>query len=383
MSIVSASMKSFVVGFAAILAAFAGFLAASGIALAADAEDTYEVSTFAEGLDHPWGLAFLPNGDMLVTERPGRLRLIRDGVVEPTPISGVPDVYGVNQGGLLEVALDPNFATNNTIYLSYAHGTRNDNTTRLAKAVFDGAALSDVTVIFESTPSRRTSAHYGGRIAFLPDGTLLLTLGDGFDYREQAQVLSNHLGKIVRLQTDGATPAGNPFVDNEDAKPEIFSYGHRNVQGIVYDPQSGEVYAHEHGPRGGDELNLVEPGKNYGWPIATYGLDYSGARISPFQEMEGTEQPLTYWVPSIAPSGLAVYYGDKFPAWEGDLFVSALVPGDVRRLDMVDGQVASQETLFAELEERIRHVVTGPDGYLYLLTDNSKGRILKVTPKEN
>ncbi len=376
MTVVTAAiayLRNVAIGFAAVGLAWTLPAAANAVT----------VDTVVGGLDHPWGIAFLPNGDMLVTERVGRLRVIRNGALVEAPITGVPEVYGVNQGGLSGIALDPDFATNNTIYLSYAHGTTRANTTRLAKATYDGAALSDVEVIFESNPTRRTSAHYGGRMAFLPDGSLLLTLGDGFDYREQAQVLSNHLGKIVRLNTDGSSPAGNPFIDDEDAMPEIFSYGHRNVQGIVYDARNDRIYAHEHGPAGGDELNLIEPGLNYGWPVATYGLDYSGARISPYTEMEGTEQPLTYWVPSIAPSGLTIYYGDKFPDWQGDLFVAALVPGDVRRLDMVDGNVASEETLFADLGERIRHVAVGPDGYLYLLTDNPEGRVLKVSPATN
>ncbi len=345
------------------------------------ADEVYEVSTVAEGLDHPWSIAFLPNGDMLVTERPGRLRVIRNGSLMPDPIGGVPNVYGVNQGGLLEVALDPDFASTRTIFISYAHGTPNANTTRLARATFDGVTLTDLQVIFEAGPMRQTSAHYGGRMAFLPDGTLLLTLGDGFDYREQAQVLSNHLGKVVRLNKDGSVPDDNPFVGAGDAAPEVWSYGHRNVQGIVYDAATNRVYTNEHGPQGGDELNLTEKGKNYGWPVATYGLDYSGARISPYTEREGTEQPLTYWVPSIAPSGMAIYNGDKFPQWQGDLFVSALVPGDVRRIDVQEFGLGLEETLFAELEERIRQIAAGPDGYLYLLTDNPEGRVLKVTPK--
>ena len=345
------------------------------------ADEVYEVSTVAEGLDHPWSIAFLPNGDMLVTERPGRLRVIRNGSLMPDPVGGVPNVYGVNQGGLLEVALDPDFAATGTVFISYAHGTPDANTTRLARATFDGVTLTDLQVIFEAGPMRQTSAHYGGRIAFLPDGTLLLTLGDGFDYREQAQVLSNHLGKVVRLNKDGSVPSDNPFVGSGDAAPENWSYGHRNVQGIVYDAENDRVYTNEHGPRGGDELNLTEKGKNYGWPVATYGLDYSGARISPYTEREGTEQPLTYWVPSIAPSGMAIYYGDKFPQWNGDLFVSALVPGDVRRIDVQEFGLGLEETLFAELEERIRHIAVGPDGYLYLLTDSTEGRVLRVTPK--
>ncbi len=345
------------------------------------ADEVYEVSTVVEGLDHPWSIAFLPNGDMLVTERPGRLRVIRNGSLMPDPIGGVPNVYGVNQGGLLEVALDPDFASTRTIFISYAHGTPNANTTRLARATFDGVTLTDLQVIFEAGPMRQTSAHYGGRMAFLPDGTLLLTLGDGFDYREQAQVLGNHLGKVVRLNKDGSVPDDNPFVGAGDAAPEVWSYGHRNVQGIVYDAATNRVYTNEHGPQGGDELNLTEKGKNYGWPVATYGLDYTGARISPYTEREGTEQPLTYWVPSIAPSGMAIYNGDKFPQWQGDLFVSALVPGDVRRIDVQEFGLGLEETLFAELEERIRQIAAGPDGYLYLLTDNPEGRVLKVTPK--
>ncbi len=359
---------------------------------AADAPSAaYTITPIAGGLDHPWSIAFLPGGDMLVTERPGRLRIIRDGKLLPDPVPGVPDVYVKSQAGLFDVVLHPDFANNQTIYLTYASGTAGANATTVARARLEGNALLDVKVIFKAAPSKDTAVHFGGRMVFLADGTFLLTLGDGFDYREEAQNLMSDFGKIVRLNEDGSIPQDNPFASRTDARPEIWTYGHRNVQAIVRDALTGRVYAHEHGPKGGDELNLIEPGKNYGWPVITYGLDYSGARISPYTEREGMEQPLVYWVPSIAPSGMTLYTGDKFPRWQGDLFVSALAGKQVRRIDLDDGRVAGEEPLFTELGARIRDVREGPDGALYLLTESNKvmgyfdgdepGAVLRVDPK--
>lgn len=364
----------------AILAGATAFTLAAGAYAVGTPSAAYQITTVAEGLDHPWSIAFLPDGAMLVTERAGQLRVIRDGNLEAEPVAGVPETYVAGQGGLFDVVLHPRFAANGLIYLSYANGTPGANTTRVARARFDGSALQDLEVIFDTSPTKDTAVHYGGRMAFLPDGTLLLTLGDGFDYREQAQVLSNHLGTIVRINDDGTVPPDNPFVGRDDVKPEIWTYGHRSVQGIVIDRATGRVYSHEHGPRGGDELNLIEPGKNYGWPVITYGVDYSGAIISPFTEKEGMEQPLIDWTPSIAPAGLEIYTGSKFPAWTGDLFAAALAFKEVRRVDMENGAVAGQETLFKELDERIRDVRQSPDGSLYLLTDSPEGRVLRVDP---
>tara|TARA_R110000824_G_scaffold386283_5_gene581056 strand:- start:18911 stop:20086 length:1176 start_codon:yes stop_codon:yes gene_type:complete len=340
----------------------------------------YQIVPVVEGLDHPWSLTFLPDGSMLIVHLNGRIVLVKDGALSPDPVAGVPPVFFRSQGGLFDAILHPEFETNRLIYLSYAHGDGDANATRVARARFDGASLHDVEVIFEATPLKDTPVHYGGRLLFLPDGTLLITTGDGFDYREKAQMLDNHLGKIVRINDDGSVPADNPFVDRDGALPQIWSYGHRNVQGILYDTQSGRVYAHEHGAQGGDEINVIEPGKNYGWPVITHGIDYSGARVSPFVEYDGMEQPLLHWTPSIAPAGFTLYRGDKFPQWQGDLFVGALAAQHVRRVHLVDGNVDAQEELFGELGQRIREVRTGPDGYLYLLTDKENGSLLRVEP---
>ncbi len=341
----------------------------------------YTVETVADGLNFPWTIEFLPGGDLLVTERDGPIRIIRDGRLEPTPLAGVPETFVRSQGGMLDLRLHPNFAETQLVYLSYSHGTREANALRVARARLEGDTLQDFDVIFTAAPLKDTPIHYGGRLTFLPDGTLLITVGDGFLYREQAQVLDNHLGKTVRLHDDGSVPADNPFVDTPGARPEIWTSGHRNPQGLLFDAGTGRVYLHEHGPMGGDELNILEPGKNYGWPIATYGLDYTGARVSPYQEWPGTELPLVYWVPSIAPGGIALYTGEAFPEWQGDLFVSALAEQTVRRLDMQDGRVMGQEVMFSDLGERIREVRAGPDGFLYLLTDNADGRVLLIRPQ--
>ena len=356
-----------------------GTLAISAPALAQD----YRIETVTAGLEHPWSLAFLPDGRMLVTERVGRLRIIaRDGSLDPEPVAGVPEAFVAAQAGLMEVLPDPDFASNQWLYLSYAYGTEQANNTRLARGRLVDGRLQDVEVLFSALPAKAGAAHYGGRMAFLPDQTLVLTLGDGFDWREQAQNPANHLGKIVRLNRDGSVPADNPLVGQAGAAAEIYSLGHRNVQGIYYDARLQRLYSHEHGPRGGDELNLIEPGYNYGWPLITYGVDYTGAQISPYTELPGLQQPLLHWTPSVAPSSLTQYRGALFPEWQGDLFASTLAERSVRRIRMLHGKLAGEEILFEELEERIRDVRSGPDGALYLLTDNAQGRVLRVVPAE-
>lgn len=342
----------------------------------------YETVTVAGPLSFPWGLAFLPDGGLLVTERTGALRRIgTDGAIS-APLIGVPPVFVRGQGGLLDVALHPAFADNGLVYLSYAHGDARGNATRIARGRLTEQGLADLEVIFTAAPLKDTPQHYGGMLAFMTDGTLLVTTGDGFDYREAAQDRRSMLGKTLRINDDGSLPADNPFAA-DPAAAAVWTYGHRNPQGLVVDPRTGSVYQHEHGPRGGDELNLLLPGRNYGWPAVTFGLDYSGARVSPYRELPGFEAPLTHWTPSIAPSGLALYLGDRFPGWHGSLFVGALVNREVRRLTVADGVVTGEEALFGELGERIRNVRVGPDGYLYLLTDSAEGRVVRVQPRED
>ncbi|WP_417567026.1 PQQ-dependent sugar dehydrogenase [Marinobacter sp.] len=348
----------------------------------AQSEMNYSVETVASGLERPWSLAFLPAGGALVTERPGRLRRISDaGRLLEAPITGVPAVFNDGQAGLFEVVLSPEFSENRMIFLSYACGTRSANHLCVAKGRLEGEALEGVTEIFRATPAKYGNAHYGGRMAWLPDSTLVVTLGDGFDFRERAQDLSSHLGKIVRLNPDGIVPGDNPFFGREGVLPEIYSYGHRNVQGLLYDPVEDRLIAHEHGPRGGDEINLIKPGNNYGWPVITHGIDYTGALVSPFTEREGMEQPLLYWSPSIAPSGMTRYWGDLFPAWRGSLLVGALADRSVHRVELDGLRAKDSETLFKELNERIRDVVSGPEGAVYLLTDSPEGRVLRILPQ--
>jgi aldose sugar dehydrogenase len=341
----------------------------------------YKVTEIAKGLDHPWSMAFLPDGSMLVTERVGRLRVIKGGSLQPQAIAGVPAVHTGSQAGLFDIVLHPDFAQNSIVYLTYAAGTTAANGTQVARARLDGSALRDVQVIFKATPLKDTDNHYGGRMAFLPDGTFALTVGEGFEYREKAQDLTTDLGKIVRLNEDGSVPRDNPFVGQASVRPEIYTWGHRNSQGLVFDPQRKRLYETEHGPRGGDELNIIVARKNYGWPVITYGMDYSGAYVSPYTQRPGLEQPVIYWTPSIAPSGLAMYRGDKFPAWKGDLFVGALAFKHLRRVHLDEsGNVVDQEELLNDLHWRIRDVRAAPDGYLYVCTDEDDGRVLRLEP---
>jgi len=335
----------------------------------------------AGGLANPWSLAFLPGGDMLVTERPGRLRLIRGGKLEREPVAGAPKVAAQSQGGLLDVVPHPDFARNRLIYLSYAGSGEGGAGTEVMRAKLDGASLEEGKVIFRVEPKTGGGNHYGSRLLFAPDGTLYISTGDRFTFRDQAQNLGNHLGKIIRLKDDGTVPDDNPFKGKEGAKPEIFSYGHRNTQGLALRPGTSQIWQHEHGPRGGDEVNLLKAGANYGWPKITYGVDYSGAIISDKKEAPGMEQPVVYWVPSIAPSGMAFYDGDKFPAWKGDLFVGALGLTHLRRLHLQGDRVTEQEVLLEDLGERIRDVRNGPDGFLYIVTDSPRnGRVLRLEP---
>jgi glucose/arabinose dehydrogenase len=343
------------------------------------------VEAIAQGLEYPWALAFLPNGRMLVTERPGRMRLVtRDGKVSPS-IAGVPEVFAHGQGGLHDVALDRRYTQNNTIYFCFAEPIAGGGRSSLARAklVDEGSPrLDDIAVIFRQQGSSGSSMHFGCRIVQANDGNLFLTLGEQFTQRDQAQNLSNHLGKIVRVRPDGSAPPDNPFVQRPDASPEIWSYGHRNSQGAVLHPQTGKPWMHEHGPRGGDEINIAEAGKNYGWPVIGYGIDYSGDKIHASTHREGMEQPLKYWVPSIAPSGMTFYTGDMFPKWRGNLFIGALIAETLVRLEVSGESIGNEERLLQQLHERIRDVRQGSDGALWLVTDSSSGRILRVVPAQ-
>lgn len=343
----------------------------------------YRVETIASGLEHPWSLAFLPGGRMLVTERPGRLRVIEPGPggrpqLRPEPVTGVPPVLARAQAGLFDVLVDPGFEANGRVLLSFAHGTPEANHLRVVRARLDGMQLLELQAIFTSQPAKTDTQHFGGRMGWLSDGTLLIGMGDGNLDRTDAQRLHTHLGKMLRIEPDGRVPKDNPFVGRPDARPEIYSYGHRNPQGLAV--VNGVPYGHEHGARGGDELNRIEPGANYGWPITTGGIDYTYARITPFRSLPGVQPPLTEWTPSIAPAGLTWYDGALFPAWRGSLFVAALKERSVRRVPMVNGLPGQQSVLFQELGERIRDVRAGPEGAIYLLTDSPNGRVLRVVP---
>jgi glucose/arabinose dehydrogenase len=333
----------------------------------------YRLETWAGGLDLPWSIAFLPDGSALVTELGGKLLHIDPSGAPAVPVENIPPVYFAGQGGLFDVVLHPRFAENQLVYFSFAEGSKKDNGTAVFRGRLNGNVLEDTQVIFRNFSRKDTPVHYGGRMAFLADGSLLLTTGDGFDYREAAQDIDSGLGKVLRMNDDGTPARGNPF----PGSPYVYSYGHRNPQGLAVS-RSGTIWLHEHGPRGGDELNRIEPGVNYGWPAITYGLDYSGAVISPYTEWEGMAQPEHYWVPSIAPSGLAIYEADLFPEWRGDLFVGALVNHEVRRLDFSGDKLVGEEPVFSEIAARIRDVRTGPEGALYILTPD---RVVRVVPE--
>jgi glucose/arabinose dehydrogenase len=342
-----------------------------------------ELRSVASGLEHPWGLAFLPDGRTLVTERPGRIRIVTpQGRLSP-PLGDVPRVWASGQGGLLDIALDRGFAQNAMLYICYAERADNGGRTAVARATLvDGAApkLEAVKVIFRQDGPLSSGNHYGCRIVQAPDGNLFVTLGEHFSHRDQAQNLANHLGKLIRITPDGAAPADNPFVGRGDARPEIWSFGHRNPQGLAFNPASGELWEIEHGPRGGDEVNIIGKGKNYGWPVIGFGIDYSGAKIHESTAKDGMEQPIKVWVPSIAPSGMAFYQGALFPKWKGSLFTGALAGQMLVRLSLDGDRVTGEERLLQNLGERIRDVREGPDGALWLLTDSGNGSLLRVAP---
>lgn len=347
--------------------------------------------TMLEGLEHPWAIDWLPNGDILITERPGRLRIIENGKLNPEPIQGVPEVFAVGQGGLLDVSVHPNFEENRYIYLTYASGNRNNNQTRIARAILENNQLQDLEVIFEVSPSKTGGQHFGSRLVWLEDGTFLASIGDGGNppltidgelSRKQAQQLDSYLGKIIRLNDDGSIPDNNPFVDQDNANSAIWSYGHRNIQGLTVNKESGEIWSTEHGSKGGDELNNIKAGGNYGWPEVTHSQEYSGGEISDKRSLPGMVDPLEVWTPAIAPSGLTLYDGDKFSDWKGDLLAGGLVAREVIRIDLNDAnEIVGQYPI--KFEQRVRDVSQGPDGLIYVLTDDRNGKLIRLEAVNN
>ena len=372
----------------ALLAMAAVFLGAACPLAAAERLGTFESAKHrfhlvkvVDGLEHPWGLAFLPDGRMLVTERPGRLRIVADGWLVPEPVTGVPEVWDDGQGGLLDVALHPGFAENGLIYLSYASPDDDgDAATAVARGRLAGARLEDVEEIYVALPRDDGGRHFGSRLLFA-DGYLFVTAGERGE-PDRAQDVGDPAGSVIRLQDDGRVPEDNPFVGTAGARPELYSIGHRNPQGMAREAATGRIYAVEHGPKGGDELNLIEPGVNYGWPVITYGKSYMGFKIGEGTHKEGMAQPVHYWVPSISPSGLMIYDADRFPAWQGSFFAGALSGELLVRLEVADGKAVVEERMLEDLEERIRDVRQGPDGLIYLLTDHPEGMLLRLEPAD-
>jgi glucose/arabinose dehydrogenase len=353
-------------------------------------DQPYRVVAITRELSHPWGLAFLPDGTMLVTERPGRIRVVRNGVLEPEPVTGLPPIHARGLAGLMDIALHPRFSENRLLYVTYSKDGPQGATTAVARGRLDGRALTDVRDVFVANAWRDGNdfgdGRYGSRIAFDRDGRLYVSVGER-DLWEKAQDPGSHLGKLLRLNDDGTVPADNPFVGREGYLPEIYSIGHRNQQGMAFHPVTGELWATEHGPLGGDELNVVLPGRNYGWPLVTYGINYNGEKISEIPWRADLEPPLLYWVPSIGASGLAFYTGDRFPAWKGNVFSGGMMfartsqTGRLERLIFNDrGLPIRRESLLIELHQRIRDVRQGPDGLLYVLTDEDQGALLRLEP---
>lgn len=349
----------------------------------------YNIVTIVENLEHPWSLAWLPDGNILITERPGRLRIVRNGQIDPEPIPGVPEVLAVGQGGLLDVSLHPEFTENGYIYFTYAHGTETANQTRVARGVFNGKEIENLEVIFSVAQSKPGGQHFGSRLLWLPDGTMLVAIGDGGNpplqlegdlIRQQAQNLLSHLGKVIRINDDGSIPPDNPFVQEEGIDPVIWSYGHRNIQGIAFDSVNQRIWSTEHGSRGGDELNLLQPGENYGWPLVSHSDEYTtGEPVSPHRSLPGMVDPRRVWTPAIAPSGLTVYLGDRFVDWYGNLLAGGLVSQDIHRIELdAQGNVVAESTI--PINQRVRDVRTGPDGLIYVLTDATNGRLIRIEP---
>ncbi len=355
---------------------------AAGAAPVIDSEKqrfTWQLVT--SGLSHPWSLAFLPDGQMLVTERNGHLRMIdAEGRLDPQPIAGLPAIRQHGQGGLLDVALHPDFARNHLVYFSFAESGPGGFGTAVARGRLEDHRLSQLEVIYRMQRKTGTRHHFGSRLVFDQQGHLFITQGDRGD-RDRAQDLNDHAGSLIRINDDGGVPDDNPFAGRADAKPEIYSYGHRNMQGAALNPRSGKLWIHEHGPQGGDEINIPEAGKNYGWPVITYGVNYGiGTAIGEGTRKPGMEQPIYYWAPSIAPSGMAFYEGDPFPAWRGDLFVGSLKFGLLVRLELDGDKVVHEERLLDGKLGRIRDVRQGPDGLIYLLTDENDGQLIRLLP---
>lgn len=346
-------------------------------------EHAIRVVRLTEGLEHPWGLAFLPDGRMLVTERPGRLRIVgKDGRLVAEPVAGLPAITPYGQGGLLDVALHPRFSENGLVYLSYAARGAGGVGTEVARGRLAGGRLEDVRVIFRQQPKSGTSVHFGSRLVFDGQGYLFITLGDR-GRMERAQRPDDHAGSVIRLHDDGRVPKDNPFVGRPGWKPEKYTLGNRNIQGAALHPRTGLLWTHEHGPQGGDEINVIRAGANYGWPVITYGVQYGiGTRIGEGTRKPGMEQPIHYWVPSIAPSGMAFYTGDRFPRWRGDLFVGALRDQMLVRLRLDGEKVITEERLLKDVLGRIRDVRSGPDGNLYLLTDEARGVLVRLEPAD-
>ena len=343
------------------------------------------VETVARDLANPWSLAFLPDSRMLVTERSGALRMVASDGKLSEPLGGIPKVHGKGQGGLLDVALSPGFAQDRLVFLSFAEdrgGGRAGTSVARGRLNNAGTALENTQVIFRQEPPHTGNNHWGSRLVFDKSGNLFVTLGDRFDLRSEAQNPANHLGKVVHITPDGKPAPDNPFLDRKETRPEIWSIGHRNVQGAALNPATGQLWTAEHGARGGDEINIPRKGRNYGWPIITYGVDYSGAKIGEGTSKPGMEQPVFYWDPSIAPSGMAFYTGDKFPAWRGNILVGALAGKLVSRLEISGDKVTGEERMLQNFGERIRDVRQGPDGFVYLLTDAPQGRILRMRPAD-
>ncbi|MGE0755283.1 MAG: PQQ-dependent sugar dehydrogenase [Alphaproteobacteria bacterium] len=341
-----------------------------------------KVDVVASGLEHPWSLAFLPDGRMLVTERPGRLRIVSQKGALSEPVLGVPPVYADGQGGLLDVVIDPQFADNRLVYFSYAEATDGNAGTAVARASLQNNKLHNLKVIFRQQPKVVGPNHWGSRLVLGPDEKLFITLGERYKYSEKAQDLTTHLGKIVRIETDGSVPMGNPFAEQTDALSDIWSYGHRNIQGAALHPATKQLWIHEHGPRGGDEINIIQPGGNYGWPQASYGSHYSLLPIMDDHKGRGYIEPIHYWTPSIAPSGMLFYTGSRIPEWKGSLFVGALAGEMLVRLELDGGTIVKEERLLEGLYERIRDVRQGPDGHIYLLTDSEDGKVLRLITVE-
>lgn len=352
----------------------------SGYLAAGEKGNDFSVVTVVDGLDHPWGVAFLPDKRILVTERPGRLRLVEKGRLHPQPIYGLPKITAEGQGGLLDVVLHPDYRKNRWIYFSFSAENEDGLGTEVARARLQEMKLTDLEIIFRVEKKSEGGHHFGSRLVFDNNGYLYITAGERGD-RPRAQDINDHAGSVIRLHDDGRVPEDNPFVGKANAKPEIFSYGHRNPQGMALHPVTGEVWLHEHGPQGGDEINITRPGKNFGWPVITYGVNYGwGSKIGEGTHKAGMEQPIYYWDPSIAPSGMAFYQGEKFPQWKGNLFVGSLKFKLLVCLELDGNNVVKEERLIAGEYGRIRDVRSN-DGYLYLVTDEDDGRLLRIEPR--